>query len=847
VIQPSTVISLLLVAFSVVPTGADPILSIDRDQVNIRADTSVRAPRVRVLYRADEVEEIRRQDEWIQVRMADDAQGWVHASVVRERLIVEGQGVRVRSGTSNQSSSVTMLYRGQEVERLGQRGSWFEVRLRDGRVGWVHSQFMRSKTRADLNALTPQSPGLLLPVSLAQGATEFPAGEAVITRVGATSLTIDHGKEDGLQVGVMVTVVRTQDEPIIHPVTGENLASPEIELAVGKVAKLSDRVATVRLTRAPLLAIRPGDVARYIPLEEKVMLEQEQLSETAEAAVRERQTPSLPAHIVLTHKEFEEPSGNRALDAEEAGALVLTVRNDGLGPGKITVRLTPLSDMEHLNFGRHVEVGSLPTQESRTIRIPMWAGVDVTDGRREVRVEVAEENTRATMPFTFAFTTQGFVKPEFRVIVRDYDDGSFYAGNTPDGVIKAGEMVKVVANVQNVGREARDVAVVVETEAEGVSYVRDLVGNDDGRFGFGSMGPGEARDVEFYFFTTPVFSDPKVSMTLHVREGHGHFAAEEVLAFDIGQSVRTEEVLAVGVVREQANPISLVQADLIDIEQIPNNSKTKLENGIAIIFGIENYKHTFAATYKLRDATTFFQYCREVLGIPEQRIMLRTDSDATKAEFDYVFEAKDTPNQGWLKKRLRNPQEAAQTDVIVYLAGHGFPDLSTGNPYLIPHDVRPEQTTNGVGLEKLYRTLSEFRVRSVTVFVESCFSGASGYESSGTQKPLALNMNPIFPVIEQPMIGPNMVVFAATSGKTPSNNRDDLRHGIFTYFVLKGLGGVADENGDKKVTVEELFAYVEREVPRKALEPPLDREQVPELLPSVERLGEHAGRTLVHY
>ena len=143
-IQPSTVISLLLVAFSVVPTGADPILSIDRDQVNIRADTSVRAPRVRVLYRADEVEEIRRQDEWIQVRMADDAQGWVHASVVRERLIVEGQGVRVRSGTSNQSSSVTMLYRGQEVERLGQRGSWFEVRLRDGRVGWVLSQFMRS-------------------------------------------------------------------------------------------------------------------------------------------------------------------------------------------------------------------------------------------------------------------------------------------------------------------------------------------------------------------------------------------------------------------------------------------------------------------------------------------------------------------------------------------------------------------------------------------------------------------------------------------------------------------------------------------------------------------------------
>ena len=108
-------------------------------------------------------------------------------------------------------------------------------------------------------------------------------------------------------------------------------------------------------------------------------------------------------------------------------------------------------------------------------------------------------------------------------------------------------------------------------------------------------------------------------------------------------------------------------------------------------------------------------------------------------------------------------------------------------------------------------------------------------------------MNPVFPVIEQPMIGPNMVVFAATSGKKPSNNRDDLKHGIFTYFVLKGLGGIADGNGDHAVSVEELFRYVEREVPRKAYEPPLDREQVPQILPSVERLGKRGRRVLVRY
>jgi len=135
----------------------------------------------------------------------------------------------------------------------------------------------------------------------------------------------------------------------------------------------------------------------------------------------------------------------------------------------------------------------------------------------------------------------------------------------------------------------------------------------------------------------------------------------------------------------------------------------------------------------------------------------------------------------------------------------------------------------------------------VTVFVESCFSGASGYEKSGSERLLAFNMNPVFPVIEQPMIGPNTVVFAATSGKKPSNNRDDLKHGIFTYFVLKGLSGAADRDGDEAVTVAELFRYVEREVPRKAYEPPLDREQVPELLPSMGRLGDRGRRVLVQY
>jgi len=553
---------------------------------------------------------------------------------------------------------------------------------------------------------------------------------------------------------------------------------------------------------------------------------------------------SLPAHLVLDDVLFEDPSGDSVLDAEESGTLTLQVRNDGLGTGKVSVRLTPLSDVEHLSFQRHTEVGLLPVEEAQTIRVPIQADIDVADGPREVRVEIVEEYSRTTVPFTFRFNSHSLVKPKFRVIVRSYDDGRFFKGNVPDGRIQAGEMVKVVANVQNMGGEAEAVAVAVETKGEeGISYARDLQGSSENRFVLGKLAPGKNRDITFYFFTTSVFADPKVGITLRVSEARGRFGVEEELVFDIGQSVKTEDVLVVEPGQKRGGAL----APVVDSGLFPEGSQTRLEHGLAIIFGIEDYRYTFEAAYKHRDAATFFQYCRDVLGIPEERIQLRMDSDATKAEFDYVFEPRDTPNQGWLKKRLRDPQEAAQTDLIVYLAGHGFPDFSTRSPYLIPYDVRPEQATNGVSLEKLYQTLSEFKTRSVTVFVESCFSGASGYDRSGAEQLLVLNTNPVIPVIEQPIIGPNMVLFTATSGDKPSSNRDDLRHGIFTYSVLKGLGGAADGNGDKAITVEELFRYIKREVPKKALESPLDREQVPELLPSVDRLGERAHRVLVQY
>ena len=550
----------------------------------------------------------------------------------------------------------------------------------------------------------------------------------------------------------------------------------------------------------------------------------------------------LPAHLVLEESALREPSGNQALDAEEEGVLYVKMRNEGLGPAKVAVRVTPLGSVEHLDFVRYTAVGELPKQQSRAVEIPLRAGTDVADGVRELRVEVADEFTRAALPFTVRFKTRSLDSPVFRVVVRDFDDGQFFAGNRSDGRVSSGELVKVTANVQNIGGPAEGVLAVVEGAGGELSFFRDLENNTDNRYILGGLATGESRDVEFYFFTSPMFAAAVVDLTLKVTEAQGRWPAEKELSFDIGQSVQREEVLAEAAVEQQAT----LGADAgIDVEQIPQGARTQRPRGLAVIMGIEQYEHTFAAAYKLRDATTFFQYSRDVLGIPEGRIMLRTDEEATKAEFDYIFEPKGTKNDGWLKKRLRDSAGAAQTDLFVYLAGHGVPDLSTGQPYLIPYDGRPEQATAGVALEKLYESLGAFGARSVTVFVEACFSGVSGYEQSGAARRLVLNGRPVVPVVKRSAIGPAMVVFTAASGDQAANNRDDLKHGIFTYFVLKGLGGQADGNGDEAVDVGELYRYLAEQVPAKALAAPLSREQVPGVWP-VE-LGVRGQRVLVEY
>jgi uncharacterized caspase-like protein len=57
------------------------------------------------------------------------------------------------------------------------------------------------------------------------------------------------------------------------------------------------------------------------------------------------------------------------------------------------------------------------------------------------------------------------------------------------------------------------------------------------------------------------------------------------------------------------------------------------------------------------------------------------------------------------------------------------------------------------------------------------------------------------------------VIITASGANEVSTEKDELQHGVFTYFLLEGLRGPADFDNGGLVTVDEAYRYVSDTVP----------------------------------
>ena len=113
-------------------------------------------------------------------------------------------------------------------------------------------------------------------------------------------------------------------------------------------------------------------------------------------------------------------------------------------------------------------------------------------------------------------------------------------------------------------------------------------------------------------------------------------------------------------------------------------------------------------------------------------------------------------------------------------------------------------------IKKLYEDLGSLKTIKSYAFLDTCFSG--GVARGNEKDSLLGGTRAVMKVKDITLAYNNLTVYAATGKDQLSNSFKEQGHGLFTYYMLKGLGGESDSNKDGKIDTEELQNYIKSNV-----------------------------------
>ncbi|MCJ7615009.1 MAG: caspase family protein [Desulfobacterales bacterium] len=233
----------------------------------------------------------------------------------------------------------------------------------------------------------------------------------------------------------------------------------------------------------------------------------------------------------------------------------------------------------------------------------------------------------------------------------------------------------------------------------------------------------------------------------------------------------------------------------------------------AVIIGISNYKDTRIPSlrYAAMDAKAFYDWIISAEGgkySPVDVKLLLNHYATVENMKDALFE--------WLGQAL------AEDMVTIYFAGHGSPQSPDhpNNLFLLPYDADYTRiTTTCFPMWDIETALKRFiKSKKVVVIADACHSGGVGAGFDVARRAnRGILVNPISSGIQNlSQIGDGVCVVSASDDKQLSQESKDWGggHGVFTYYLLKGLNGEADYNEDNRVTLGEIIPFLSEQVRR---------------------------------
>ena len=212
-----------------------------------------------------------------------------------------------------------------------------------------------------------------------------------------------------------------------------------------------------------------------------------------------------------------------------------------------------------------------------------------------------------------------------------------------------------------------------------------------------------------------------------------------------------------------------------------------------LAIGVSDYKRPelrlrFAAKDAADTAAAFRAQAKALYRSVDVKLL--SDSQATKSNILDGLE--------WLQR-----QTTAKDVAVLFLAGHGVTDPSTGGYYFLPHDAEMESMKRTMIPESEIRETLSAIAGKVILFLDSCHSGKV---FSATQTRAPESLSGLIGQLASAESG--VVVFAASTSRQSSQEATTWNNGAFTKALIEGLSGRADYKKSGHVTINMLDLYI---------------------------------------
>lgn len=305
-----------------------------------------------------------------------------------------------------------------------------------------------------------------------------------------------------------------------------------------------------------------------------------------------------------------------------------------------------------------------------------------------------------------------------------------------------------------------------------------------------SLQPGETKSLEFVATLPPTIQSQKAELHVVVAE------AEE------GGSAPSQTLLLT------IQPTG-VRSD--DVDQIPAPvSGFQRPHTYLVSIGIGSYRdpQILPRKHASLDAEMVANYFQSLGGVPSSNVRLLQDWKALRPDIDEAL-------LDWLP-----PHMTKDAVVIVYFAGQAMVG-PTGDVLLVPYEGSPTATTRLYPLKDLESALSRLKAKQTILLFDGM---VSKLHSDPKAKAIAPRWN---------LSGGTTIRLIGGEGFAKGVEDDKHRHGLFTYYLLRGLRGEADTNRDGEVTLGEVAGYVRQKVAW-AAKSQFNSDQHPQIIPALK-------------